>query len=112
MLSVRGKKNVVDKPVTSMRMYTCKNCGSTLDLLEGAICKFCGSEYDLEEYDWVIDRYETKQKKMLWPVFIRIAVVLLYFGGIAAIVSSANFGMDNNIVINGETIYESTREGS
>lgn len=112
MLGVRGKKNVVDKPVTSMRMYTCKNCGSTLNLLEGAICKFCGSEYDLEEYDWVIDRYETKQKKMLWPVFIRIAVVLLYFGGIAAIVSSANFGMDNNIVINGETIYESTREGS
>ena len=111
-LGVRGKKNVVDKPVTSMRMYTCKNCGSTLNLLEGAICKFCGSEYDLEEYDWVIDRYETKQKKLLWPIFVRIAVVLLYIGGIAAILGSSNIGMDNNIVINGETIYESTREGS
>lgn len=44
--------------------------------------------------------------------FVRIAVVLLYIGGIAAILGSSNIGMDNNIVINGETIYESTREGS
>lgn len=109
---VRGKRDVVDKPVTSMRMYVCKNCGRTLNLLEGAACKFCGSEYDLEQYDWVIDGYETKEKKMIWPLFGRIGVLLVYFGVIALVLGKLNIGMDNTIIINGETVYEPRETGN
>lgn len=32
----------------------CKNCGTSLDLLQGKRCAYCGTELNLAEYDWVI----------------------------------------------------------
>lgn len=85
LVNVHGKRDVVDKEVTAMRMYRCENCGSTLNLLEGAKCASCGTEYDLEKYDWVIDSYQAEKKyldllpfifRVLMPVVFVIAVLM------------------------------------
>lgn len=36
----------------------CKNCGSSLSLMEGKTCKYCGTNLDLKSYDWVIAKYD------------------------------------------------------
>ena len=43
-------------------IYTCKNCGATISLVEGGKCEFCGNELNLIEYDWVITKYERINK--------------------------------------------------
>lgn len=49
---------------------------------------------------------------MIWPLFVRIGVLLVYFGVIALVLGKLNIGMDNTIIINGETVYESTETGN
>lgn len=108
-IGVNGKKGVVDKSVTAINLYICKNCGSTLNLLEGVICQSCGTEYDLEDYDWVIDRYEAENRKIKWPIFVRIGIIILYL----VIVFGTAFAVPirmNRISVGGMTIYDEKTE--
>ena len=108
-IGVNGKKGVVDKSVTAINLYICKNCGSTLNLLEGVTCQSCGTEYDLEDYDWVIDRYEAENRKIKWPIFVRIGIIILYL----VIVFGTAFAVPirmNRISVGGMTIYDEKTE--
>ena len=109
-IGIKGKKGVVDKPVTAMNLYICKNCGSTLNLLEGAACQFCGNEYDMEDYDWVIDHYEAENRKIKWPIFVRIVIVILYLLIVFGTVFALPIRMDK-ISVGGTTIYDETTDG-
>lgn len=35
----------------------CRECGSSVSLLEGGKCQYCGSRLNLKDYDWVIEDY-------------------------------------------------------
>lgn len=85
-LSVYGKKNVVDQPVTAMRMYPCPTCSSTLNLFEGTTCKYCGNIYDFTDFDWVIESYEEIERKrdytskiIWWYILIVFTISFLFF---------------------------------
>lgn len=43
-------------------IYTCKECGATISLVEGGKCEYCGNELNLIDYDWVITKYEKINK--------------------------------------------------
>lgn len=38
-------------------MLKCKNCGSSVSLLDGGKCQYCGTPLNLKAYDWVIADY-------------------------------------------------------
>ena len=77
-LSLYGKKNVVDQPITTLRMYRCSGCGNTLDLLEGSECKYCGNVFDFLNYGWVIEDYKGKQNRECVPILIRLLIFLTF----------------------------------
>lgn len=106
-LGVRGKKDVVDRANVLMRMYRCENCGSTLNLLEGAVCKYCGNEYDLEKYDWVIDKYEPKKKVNVVAMAMKVVVVVIYLGTLVLANHEYNLLVPENstVIVNGQKIY-------
>ena len=85
-LFLYGKKNVVDQPVTAMRMYPCPTCSSTLNLFEGSKCKYCGNTYDFTNFDWVIESYEEVDRKkdhtseiIWWYILIVFTIPFLFF---------------------------------
>ena len=47
---VKKLKNVETQP-----SYSCKNCGTSYDVIENSICPNCGSIYDLKKYDYIMD---------------------------------------------------------
>ncbi len=109
---VRGKQGVVDREATTMRMYRCENCGSTLNLLEGAVCKYCGNEYDLENYDWVIDSYSTKKKNHMVPIFVKLGMIVVFLATVIISIQKVDLGRDSTIIINDEVIYDPAEDGS
>lgn len=88
-LLLSGKKNVVDKPITAMRMHCCPGCGRSLNLLEEVTCQYCGKRYNLEEYDWMIEKYKGKRRKDIGPIIITLflgaiflfSTAFLYYNG-------------------------------
>ncbi|MDE6625635.1 MAG: hypothetical protein K2K56_04610 [Lachnospiraceae bacterium] len=85
-LLMYGKKNVVDQPITAMRMYPCPTCGNSLNVLEGTECMYCGNTYDFTNFDWVIETYEGKRRKdystlLIWGYILVAFLVsfLLHF---------------------------------
>ena len=43
--------------VCAPSVFTCKNCGNSVTLLNGGRCEYCDSTLDLWEHDWVISKY-------------------------------------------------------
>ncbi|MCM1500472.1 MAG: hypothetical protein NC124_18580 [Clostridium sp.] len=75
---VYGKKNVVDRPITAMRMYPCPTCGSSLNILKGTKCTYCGNTYDFTNFDWIIETYEGKRRKDYATLFIRGYIIITF----------------------------------
>lgn len=74
-----GKKNVVDQPITAMRMYPCPACGNPLNVLEGTECMYCGNTYDFTNFDWIIETYEGIRRKDYSTLLIRGCILITFW---------------------------------
>lgn len=56
-LVLRRNGALKTEAVCAPSVFKCKNCGSSLTLLNGGYCEYCGTGLNLFDYDWVISGY-------------------------------------------------------
>ncbi len=95
-LRVFGKDEVVNRGVTALREYKCKNCNNSLNILEGSTCKFCDSVFDYADYDWVIESYEIEKKPRNIFRTTRMLMVLSYVAVLLLHLLSLNDDREND----------------
>ena len=49
--------SIKSEAVCPPTVFICKNCGRSLDLLNGGRCEYCGASLRLFDYDWVVGEY-------------------------------------------------------
>lgn len=52
-------ENCKTQEICAPAFLRCRNCGSSLSLMEGAHCHSCGSDVKLSDFAWTIDDYKT-----------------------------------------------------
>lgn len=57
------RKEQVTQEVCDKVVFTCSNCGGSINLLNGGLCDHCKTSLVLENYDWVITDYQIKERK-------------------------------------------------
>lgn len=56
--SVYRHKDCLTDIKKNAEMFTCENCGSTVNLSLDGKCKYCGTTFDVSRYDWIIYQVE------------------------------------------------------
>lgn len=51
------KSDITEKDFGAIRLISCGNCGSSINILNGGVCEYCGTRLNYADYDWIIDRY-------------------------------------------------------
>lgn len=49
-------KNKVTKEQGNIRR--CPSCGASIDINASGICEYCGTSYNLDNYDWILNKIE------------------------------------------------------
>ncbi len=62
MLTLDGRKNVINKKEMALREYKCEGCANSINILEGNTCRYCGAPIDYAKYGWVIREYCIEKK--------------------------------------------------
>ncbi len=52
--SIYRHKDCLTDIKKNAEMFTCENCGSTVNLTLDGKCKYCGNTFDVSKYDWII----------------------------------------------------------
>ncbi len=63
ILKMKRSVESLRKINSDLLVYKCKNCGSSISLLNGGICEYCGSKILLENFDWKVTEYQSNWKK-------------------------------------------------
>lgn len=79
-LQFYGKKQVVQRKIQTLRAYKCRNCGSSLNILEGSVCSYCQSVFDYSDYGWMIERYTISRKPANVYWFSQVLMIMFYIG--------------------------------
>lgn len=51
------KSDITEKDFGAIRLISCRNCGSSINILNGGVCEYCNTRLNYADYDWIIDRY-------------------------------------------------------
>lgn len=57
-LILQRKGSLKTEALCAPSVFKCKNCGSSLTLLNGGYCEYCGTKLNLSDYDWIISDYQ------------------------------------------------------
>ena len=59
-ITLSGKKETVNRPLTALRLYHCRGCGSSIDIFGSEECPYCRRPIDYSDYGWTITEYSAK----------------------------------------------------
>ncbi|MBQ5311928.1 MAG: hypothetical protein ILP19_07815 [Oscillospiraceae bacterium] len=59
-VTLTGRKDTVSRPLTALRLYSCKGCGSSIDIFGSETCPYCHRPVEYSDYGYTITEYSAK----------------------------------------------------
>lgn len=100
MLTLDGRKNVINKKEIALREYKCEGCAGSINILEGSSCKYCGAPIDYSKYGWVIKEYSIEKKPANIHAMASSILIGIYVLVFAMHLIHANGDTENNNWLN------------
>lgn len=67
VLYLSKKVAVTEREFCEVRLIPCRNCGSSVNMLNGGVCDYCGTRINYSDFDWIIDKYYSNYDEKKLP---------------------------------------------